>query len=123
VQFTHIFANVKNFGGLAPRVAGEARCYHVANGGIAMICRVATHAQTPSSITSDEARSFREWLKEQPGFIDGYHAQDSETGRAVSITVWDSRDSMMALRDLPTPGGSAGITTEWFEIYDVVERF
>jgi heme-degrading monooxygenase HmoA len=88
-----------------------------------MICRVATHAQTPTPITSDEARSFREWLKEQPGFIDGYHAQDPETGRAVSITMWDSRDSMMALRDFTPPGGAAGITTEWFEIYDVVERF
>jgi hypothetical protein len=52
-----------------------------------MICRVATHAQTPTPITSDEARSFREWLKEQPGFIDGYHAQDPETGRAASNTV------------------------------------
>jgi heme-degrading monooxygenase HmoA len=88
-----------------------------------MICRVATHAHTPGPITSDEARSFREWLKGQPGFIDGFHAQDSETGRAVSITVWDSRDSMMALSDLPLPGGSAATTAEWFEIYDVVERF
>jgi len=26
-------------------------------------------------------------MKEQPGFVGGYHAQDSETGRAVSITV------------------------------------
>jgi hypothetical protein len=30
---------------------------------------------------------------------------------------------MMALRDFTPPGGVAGITTEWFEIYDVVERF
>ena len=88
-----------------------------------MICRVATHEQTPGPITSDEARSFREWLKEQPGFKDGYHAQDSETGKAVSITVWDSRDSMMALRDFTPPGGRVGITTQWFEIYDVVEKF
>ena len=88
-----------------------------------MICRVATHGQTPGPITSDEARSFREWLKERPGFMDGYHAQDSETGKAVSITVWDSRDSMMALRDFTPPGGRVGITTQWFEIYDVVEKF
>jgi heme-degrading monooxygenase HmoA len=88
-----------------------------------MICRVATHEQPPGPITSDEARSFREWLKEQPGFIAGYHGQDSATGRAASVTVWDSRDSMMALRDFTPPGGPAGITTEWFEIYDVVEHF
>jgi heme-degrading monooxygenase HmoA len=88
-----------------------------------MICRVASHEQTPGPITSDGARSFRKWLKEQPGFIDGYHAQDSETGKTVSITLWDSRDSMMALRDFTPLGGSVGITTEWSQIYDVVEQF
>ncbi len=88
-----------------------------------MICRVALHENPPGSNTSDEARSFREWLKEQPGFINGYHAQDSETGKAVSITVWDSRDSVMALRDFTPPGGSVGITTQWSELYDVVEQF
>ena len=53
-----------------------------------MICRVAIHEQTPGSIASDEARSFREWIKEQPGFVGGYHAQDSQTLKSVSITVW-----------------------------------
>jgi len=52
-----------------------------------MICRVALHEQTPSPITGDDAKGFRDWMKEQPGFVGGYHAQDSETGRAVSITV------------------------------------
>ena len=52
-----------------------------------MICRVALHEKPPGSITSDEARGFRAWIKEQPGFVGGYHAQDSQTGRMVSITV------------------------------------
>ena len=38
----------------------------------------------------------REWLKEHPGFVGGYHAQDSKTGRMVSITVWDTEESMRA---------------------------
>ena len=80
-----------------------------------MICRVALHEKPPGSISSEEARGFRAWLKEQPGFVGGYHAQDSETGRMVSITVWDSRDSMMALRDRTPPGGSLGIVTERVE--------
>ncbi|MDQ3863577.1 MAG: hypothetical protein M3317_08775 [Actinomycetota bacterium] len=62
-----------------------------------MICRVALHENPPGSITSEEAISFRAWLKNQPGFVGGYHAQDSETGRMVSITVWDSQESMSAL--------------------------
>ena len=88
-----------------------------------MICRVALHEKTPGSITSDEARSFREWIKEQPGFVGGYHAQDSKTGRMVSITVWDSQDSMEALRDSTPPGGSLGIVTDGEELFDVGEEY
>ena len=88
-----------------------------------MICRVAIHKQSPGSIASEEARSFRKWIKEQPDFIVGYHAQDSQTLKSVSITVWDSKDSMMALRDRTPPGGPVGITTDWQEIYDVVAEF
>ena len=88
-----------------------------------MICRVALHEQPPGPITSEEARGFRQWLKEQPGFVGGYHAQDSQTLKSVSITVWESKESMMALRDRTPPGGPVGITTDWQEIYDVVEEF
>ena len=55
-----------------------------------MFCRVALHEKTPGSVSSDEARGFREWIKEQPGFIGGYHVQDSKTGGMLSITIWDS---------------------------------
>jgi heme-degrading monooxygenase HmoA len=88
-----------------------------------MICRVALHENPPGSIISEEARSFRTWLKEQPGFVGGYHAQDSKTGRMVSITVWDSQESMNALRDSTSPGGSLGISTEREELFDVVEEY
>lgn len=88
-----------------------------------MICRVALHEQTPGLITSERARSFREWLKEQPGFVSGYHAQDSKTGRMVAITVWDSEESMAALMDSIPPGGPVGITTERLELFDMVEEF
>jgi heme-degrading monooxygenase HmoA len=88
-----------------------------------MICRVALHEQTPGSVASDEARGFRDWIKEQPGFVGGYHAQDSETRRMVSITVWDSEENMMALRERTLPGGPVGITTDRVEMFDVVEAF
>ena len=88
-----------------------------------MICRVALHEQPPGPITSEEARGFRKWLKEQPGFVAGYHAQDSKTGRMVSITIWDSEESMAALGDRIPPGRSLGIQTERLELFDVVEEF
>jgi hypothetical protein len=88
-----------------------------------LICRVALHEQTPGPITSDDARSFREWLKGQPGFVSGYHVQDSNTGRMLSITIWDSEERLTEHEDLIPPGGSLGIQTERLELFDVVERF
>ena len=71
-----------------------------------MTHRDAPHENPPGSITSDEARGFRAWLEEQRGFVGGYHAQDAQTGRMVSITVWDSRDSMEAPRDSTRRAGA-----------------
>jgi hypothetical protein len=88
-----------------------------------MLCRVALHENPPGSVASDEAKGFREWLKEQPGFVGGYHAQDSKTGRMVSITVWDTEESMTALKERTPPGGPLGIQTERLEVFDVVEAF
>ena len=88
-----------------------------------MFCRVALHEKTPGSVASDDARGFRNWVKEQPGFVDGYHVQDSETGRMCSITIWDSQESMEKLRDLTPEGGSLGIVTDREELFDVVEKY
>ena len=88
-----------------------------------MFCRVALHEKTPGSVASDDARGFRNWVKEQPGFLDGYHVQDSETGRMLSITIWESEESMEALRDLTPQGGSLGIRTDREEQFDVVEKY
>ena len=88
-----------------------------------MFCRVALHEKTPGSVASDEARGFREWISEQPGFVSGYHVQDSKTGRMYSITIWDSQESMEKLRDLTPEGGSLGIVTDREELFDVVEKY
>jgi heme-degrading monooxygenase HmoA len=88
-----------------------------------MICRVALHEQPPGSIASEEARGFRAWIKGQPGFVGGYHVQDSKTGRMLSITIWDSEESMEALREHTPPGGSLGINTDREEFFDVVEEY
>jgi heme-degrading monooxygenase HmoA len=88
-----------------------------------MFCRVALHEKTPGSVSSDEARGFREWIKGMPGFVDGYHVQDSKTGRMLSITIWDSEVSMQALRGETPEGGPLGIVTDREELFDVVERY
>ncbi len=88
-----------------------------------MFCRVALHEQPPGSVASDEARGFREWIKGLAGFVDGYHVQDSETGRMLSITIWESKESMEALREETPQGGPLGIVTDREELFDVVERY
>ena len=88
-----------------------------------MFCRVALHEKTPGSVTSDEARGFRQWIKGMPGFVGGYHVQDSMTGRMLSITIWDSEKSMEALREQTPPDGSLGIVTDREELFDVVEEY
>jgi heme-degrading monooxygenase HmoA len=69
-----------------------------------MFCRVALHDKTPGSVASDEPKGFRGWIKGLLGFVDGYHVQDSETGRILSITIWESKESMQALRRDPSGG-------------------
>ena len=88
-----------------------------------MICRVALHEKPPGSVASEEAKSFREWLKELPGFVTGYHVQDSTTGRMLTITIWDSQERLTEHEDRTPQGGSLGIQTERLELFDVVEEF
>jgi heme-degrading monooxygenase HmoA len=88
-----------------------------------VFCRVALHEKTPGSVASDEASSFRQWIKEQPGFVGCYHVQDSKTGRMLSIGIWESEERLKALRERTPPGGSPGIVTDREELFDVVEGF
>jgi hypothetical protein len=53
-------------------------------------------------------------------FVDGYHVQDSETGRMLSITIWESKESMQALRGETPQEGLLGIVTDLEELFDVV---
>jgi hypothetical protein len=41
----------------------------------------------------------------------------------LSITIWESEESMEALRDLTPQGGSLGIRTDREEQFDVVEKY
>ncbi len=40
-----------------------------------------------------------------------------------SITIWESEESMQALREETPPGGSLGIVTDREEFFDVVEEY
>lgn len=48
----------------------------------------------------EAARTFREGVlplcRQQQGFKEGYFLSDSETGEAVFVTFWESREAMLA---------------------------
>jgi hypothetical protein len=88
-----------------------------------MICRLALHESTPGPITSPEARSFRSWVKSQPGFVAGWHGADPQTGRMVSVTIWESDEALAALKDKHPPGGPLGMKPAQIETFPVVEAF
>lgn len=87
-----------------------------------MVIRLAEFDQAPAFHRDPELLSaFRRWLSSQPGYRDGWHATDSTTGRVVSVSVWEDRASLEAMRARPFPGGSLGAKPDRLTIYDHVE--
>jgi heme-degrading monooxygenase HmoA len=86
-----------------------------------MICRVATFDTRPD-ISEEKMVAFRAWMKSQPGFKTMYHLHDPSTGKAMSISFWESAEQMMAMKDRTPPGGAIGLKSSKVEIFpDVVE--
>ncbi len=89
-----------------------------------MIIRVATFEKKPVIHADEERmRTFRAWMKSQPGFRTAYHTHDSKTERVLSISVWDDMASALAMKDRVPPGGPMGIKPDKVEVYDEVEEF
>ena len=89
-----------------------------------MVIRVAEFDKKP--VFHDDEKlvaKFRAWMKSQPGFRHGWHATDSKTGRAISISVWDDMASVLAMKDRPFPGGAMGAKPDRLVIFDQVDEF
>lgn len=60
------------------------------------VARVAFFDEAPV-LQPDDARrveSLRDVVQAQSGFIAGYHLRDEETGRLMSVTIWESDAAM-----------------------------
>ena len=86
-----------------------------------MICRIATHEQTRG--INSERKSFHAWMEEQLGLISACHVQDSATGKALSISFWDSNENLMALKNRVPLGGPIRMKPVSVELFDVAEEF
>jgi hypothetical protein len=50
----------------------------------------------------------RAWIASQPGFCGGYHLLEPETGRALSLTIWEDDDALAAVEREQKAGRGPG---------------
>jgi len=62
-----------------------------------MIARLAEHGQLPPDLDPDYVARHRAWVTAQPGFCGGYHLLEPQTGRALSLTMWQDDDALAAV--------------------------
>jgi len=62
------------------------------------VARVAIFDEAPALHDDDErrAQSLRDLLESAPGFIAGYDLREEQTGRLMSVTVWESEAALEA---------------------------
>lgn len=62
-----------------------------------MIARLAEHSHLPADLDPAYVARHRAWIAAQPGFCGGYHLLEPETGRALSLTLWQDDDALAAV--------------------------
>jgi hypothetical protein len=85
------------------------------------VCRIATHDK-PAPGDLDKARAYRAWMKKQPGCKASYFVLDPATGKALSISIWENRAQIAAVRDASPPDNAAPLPATSVETYPVVEE-
>jgi len=69
------------------------------------VCHIEMH-EGATDEELEEARVYRAWLKRQPGIRSSYHARDPATGKAVTISFWQTKAHLEAALK-GTPEGTA----------------
>ena len=83
------------------------------------VCRVATH-EAPSDADLQSARLHRAWLKTQPGFKASYLVRDPETGKTLSISIWQTKAHLEASEKAAAPQGTP-LPAASVDLYPFVE--
>jgi hypothetical protein len=85
------------------------------------LCRVATH-EKPSDADAEKARAHRAWLKKLPGCKASYYVFDPTSGKALSISIWENRELLNAMKETSPPDGAVPLRTTSIEVYPIVEE-
>ena len=86
-----------------------------------MVVRIATFLKRPE-VDPQEHDKFRRWIGEQPGCVAGYHVAGAD-GRVLSLSFWESREALMALKSRVYPGAPLSMKPDEVVIYDVEAVF
>ena len=62
-----------------------------------MIARLAEHTRLPADLDPEYVARHRAWIASQPGFCGGYHLLEPDTGRALSLTMWQDDEALAAV--------------------------
>jgi hypothetical protein len=87
-----------------------------------MYMRIATFDQKPD-IDPERHAEFLRWMGEQPGMVGGWHGLDPQTGKVVSVSVWKTKDDLLAMKDRVYPKGPLGLKPSGVVIYEVTNAF
>jgi hypothetical protein len=69
-----------------------------------MIARLVEHSHLPPDLDPEYIARHRAWIAAQPGFCGGYHLLEPQTGRALSLTMWEDEDALAAAESAMTSG-------------------
>lgn len=69
-------------------------------------CRVVVHDR-PDAASLKKAIAYNAWLRTQDGVQAAYLAHDTSSGKTVSVTIWETRDKLTALRYAKPPEDAA----------------
>ena len=67
-----------------------------------MIARIGEHNHLPDDLDPGYVTGIRAFLAARPGFCGGYHLLEAETGRALSVTLWQDADALAAAEQAMT---------------------
>lgn len=84
------------------------------------ICRIATHDK-PDAFSLQRGIAYQVWLKTQPGVLAAYLAQDPDNGKAVSVTIWENRERLAAMRYAKPPAGAVQLKAVSVELSWILE--
>ena len=73
-----------------------------------MIARLAEHSRLPADLDPAYVARHRAWIAMQPGFCGGYHLLEPQTGRALSLTMWEDHDALAAVERAQSAGDGPG---------------